>query len=172
MQNKCPPIHVRESRELHYRLSQTLVDRHGDAKLASTFLPCCRKFLPGAEWPSVEQPATRGQEPELDPILEQTPPFDVRTVSLAGEVTQVAIRGEVDISTASQLWEHLDVAIPRATHRARPQRHGLHRLDWAWRLCAGVQAASVSRSRARVALPAPERAPDPQYHWSRSRDDG
>ena len=46
-----------------------------DAKLAST-LPCCRKFLPGAELPSVEQLAARGQEPELDPILEQTSSFD------------------------------------------------------------------------------------------------
>ncbi len=52
----------------------------------------------------------------MDPILEQTSPFEVRTVSVGGEVT-VAIRGEVDISTAAQLWEHLAVAIPRATHR-------------------------------------------------------
>jgi anti-sigma B factor antagonist len=52
----------------------------------------------------------------LDPILEQNPPFEVRTVTLAGEVT-VAIHGEVDVSTAAQLWEHLAEAIPQATHR-------------------------------------------------------
>jgi anti-sigma B factor antagonist len=52
----------------------------------------------------------------LDPILEQTPPFEVRTVEAADEVT-VAIRGELDVSTASQLWEHLAEAIPRARHR-------------------------------------------------------
>jgi anti-sigma B factor antagonist len=52
----------------------------------------------------------------LDPILEPTPPFEVGAVSSGGEVI-VTVHGEIDISTASQLWEHLAEAIPRATHR-------------------------------------------------------
>jgi anti-sigma B factor antagonist len=51
-----------------------------------------------------------------EPTLEQAPPFELLTVSVDGDLV-VAVRGEIDLATAPQLWEHLVEAIPSVKHR-------------------------------------------------------